>query len=310
MGVIIAPAKRQFSSQHTHPFMLIRSKLFVPGSRPELFEKAMNSATDAVSFDLEDAVAPGKKEAARGSVISFLKTWVGGIAKVVIVRVNALSTTWFAQDIAGPVGPGGDIFNLPKVESASDMRLAAEAISRAEDICALGKKIRIPVNIETPKGVRLAAQIATADQRGIRSQLGFADLFLTLGIDRRDEDAGQFVRVEVRLAAGEAGITAYDAAFPDVRNPELCRAEAEAARRLGYAGKSCIHPSQIAIANEVFAPRGKEIEYAGKVLNAAREASRRVIQAFVVDGQLIDAPMIENARAIAAAAHAREPDAL
>jgi citrate lyase subunit beta/citryl-CoA lyase len=114
----------------------------------------------------------------------------------------------------------------------------------------------------------------------------------------------------VRLAAGEAGIPAYDSAFPDIRSPELCRAEADAARRLGYAGKSCIHPSQIAIANEVFAPRADEIEHARKVLKAGREAAEHSVQAFVVDGQLIDAPMIENARAVAAVANCREPDAL
>jgi citrate lyase subunit beta/citryl-CoA lyase len=221
--------------------MLIPSKLFVPGSTPELFEKAVNSPADAVSFDLEDAVAPDQKEAARGSVISFVRAQAGTIGKVVIVRVNALSTPWFA---------------------VSDVRVALEAISRAEDVCGFGQKIRILANIE------------------------------------------------VRLAAGEAGIRAYDAAFPDMRNPGLCRADAEAARRLGYAGKSCIHPNQITIANEVFAPRGEEIEYAGKVLSAAREPSARGIQAFVIDGQLIDVPMIENARAVAAAAHALEPDAL
>ena len=91
-------------------------------------------------------------------------------------------------------------------------------------------------------------------------QIGFADLFLPLGIDRLDAAARQYVRVAVRLAAGEARLPAYDAAFPDIRSPNLCREEAEAARSLGFSGKSCIHPSQIAIANEVFAPRAGEIE--------------------------------------------------
>jgi citrate lyase subunit beta/citryl-CoA lyase len=133
-------------------------------------------------------------------------------------------------------------------------------------------------------------------------QVGFADLFLPLGINRTDAAARQYVRIAVRLAAGEAGLPAYDAAFPDIRSPELCREEAEGARSLGFAGKSCIHPSQIAIANEVFIPREGEVAHARKVLEAASEAADRGIQAFVVDGQLIDAPMIAHARSVAEAA--------
>lgn len=269
--------------------MLIRSKLFVPGSRTELFQKAANSVADAISFDLEDAVAPDRKEAARTAVAAFLRENSGIPGKVAIVRVNALSTDWFAGDIEALAGSGVDVINLPKVESAGEVRRAIEAI---------GGNIRVLANIETPKGVRLAAEIAAADPRVIGLQIGFADLFLPIGIDRRNASAQQFVRVAVRLAAGEAGIAAYDAAFPDIKDPAECRAESEAARQLGYAGKSCIHPSQIAIVNEVFAPRPEEIEYAEKVLAAAHNAAEQGIQAFVVDGKLIDAPMIDHARAV------------
>ena len=177
---------------------------------------------------------------------------------------------------------------------------------RAELACGLKRRIKILANIETPKGVRLAAEIACADPRVMGLQLGFADLFLPLRIHRQDVTAQQFVRVAVRLAAGEAGIPAYDAAFPDIKSPELCRSEAEAARQLGYAGKSCIHPSQIAIGNEVFALQRDEIEHATKVLAAAHDAAERGVQAFVVDGQLIDAPMIEHARAVALATGAAD----
>jgi citrate lyase subunit beta/citryl-CoA lyase len=297
--------------------MLIRSKLFVPGSRPELFEKAAASAADAVSFDLEDAVAPDRKAAARTSVASFLRA--GAFSKIAIVRVNAPDTEWFHADLESVIGPGVDVINLPKMESASGVRSAVESIARAEQACGLDRKITVLANIETPKGLRLAHEIATADPRVMGLQIGFADLFLPLGIDRGNPNAAQFVRMAVRLAAGEAGIPAWDAAFPDIRNPELCRAEAEASRQLGYAGKSCIHPSQIAIANEVFAPRPDEVEHAKNVLASARDAAERGIQAFVVDGQLIDAPMIGHARAVAAAAGrfemtatalTREPDAL
>jgi citrate lyase subunit beta / citryl-CoA lyase len=282
--------------------MLMRSKLFVPGSRPELFPKAADSAADAISFDLEDAVAPDRKESARASVAYFLRLRNRNLGKIVIVRVNGIQTPWFASDIEAMAGAGVDAINLPKVESAGDIHAAVGAIARAEEAYGHRDKIRVLANIETPKGLRLAAGIAAADPRVLGLQLGFADLFLPLGIDRQDVAARQFVRVAVRLAAGEAGIPAYDAAFPGIQSPELCREEAEAARSLGFAGKSCIHPSQITIANEVFGPNAGEIEHALKVLEAARDAAQRGIQAFVVDGRLIDAPMIEHARAIAAAA--------
>lgn len=282
--------------------MLIRSKLFVPGSRPELFAKAEGSAADAVSFDLEDAVAPERKAEARAAIVSCLRGRAAGSRKIAIVRVNGLGTEWFAGDIAAIAAAGADAINLPKVESAGEVRAAIEAIARAEESAGIERATPVLANIETPKGLRLAAEIATADPRIMGLQIGFADLLLPLGIHRREMSALQYIRTAVRLAAGEAGIAAYDAAFPDIRDAEFCRTEAEASRRLGFAGKSCIHPSQIAIANEVFAPRQDEIEHSTKVLAAASEAAERGVQAFVVDGQLIDAPMIEHARAVAAAA--------
>lgn len=282
--------------------MFIRSKLFVPGSRPELFSKAADSAADAISFDLEDAVAPDRKDDARASVASFLRERRAHLGKVAIVRVNAISTVWFARDVEDLSCTGVDIINLPKVESAADIQLAVEAITRAEKAAGNRNSIKVLANIETPKGLRLAAEIAAASPRVMGLQVGFADLFLPLGIDRLDRAAREHVRVAVRLAAGESGLPAFDAAFPDIRRPELCREEAESARSLGFAGKSCIHPSQIAIANEIFAPRAAEIEHARKVLEATRAAADQGVQAFVVDGQLIDAPMIDHARAVAEAA--------
>ncbi len=285
--------------------MLMRSKLFVPGSRPELFPKAVRSEADAISFDLEDAVAPDRKLDARGSIASFLKEHSSNLRKVKVVRVNAVTTAWFVADVEALVGAGVDVINLPKVESAGDVHAAIETIARVEKAAGDVGRTQILANIETPKGLRLAAEIAAADPRVIGLQLGLADLFLPLEIDRNDGAARQFVRMAVRLAAGEAGIAAYDAAFPDIARPELCREEADAARRLGFAGKSCIHPSQIGIANQVFAPRDEDVERANRVLDAAREAAEKGSQAFVVDGQLIDAPMISHAQAIVAAATRR-----
>lgn len=278
--------------------MWMRSKLFVPGSRPELFPKAAKSEADAISFDLEDAVAPERKPYARESVSAFLREQGVGWGKLVIVRVNAMTTPWFEDDIAVMAATPVDMINLPKLESAADVHRALEAMARA----GCKPEMRILANVETPRGVRLAAEIAGAGARIAGLQLGLADLFLPLGIDRENLAARSYVGMAVRLAAGEAGIPAYDAAFTDISRPELCRLEAEAARSSGYAGKTCIHPSQVRIANEVFAPRAHEVEHAQHVIAAADAAATEGRQAFVVDGKLIDAPMILHARAVVSAA--------
>jgi citrate lyase subunit beta / citryl-CoA lyase len=276
---------------------MMRSKLFVPGSRPELFEKAAGSVADALSFDLEDAVAQEKKTEARGHVASFLRSSNSFAGKLIIVRVNEVSSPIFDADVEAIVGPGVNIINVPKVESAADVSRAVEAIARTEKKQGLGAKIGLLANIETPKGLRRAAEIATADPRVMGLQIGFKDLLSRWGIDGRDSGTQQFVRLQVRLAAAEAGIAAYDGAFTDIKQPDAFRTEAEDARRMGFAGKTCIHPSQVPIANEVFAPRAEEIAYAEKVLAAARDAADRGEAVFAMNGQMIDEPIIAQARA-------------
>ena len=282
---------------------LIRSKLFVPATRPELFAKAFVSAADALSLDLQDAVAENRKEEARAAIAEFLATGASaGTSKTVIVRVNGVGSEHFEADLAAVTRAGVDIVNVPDVESAEDVRGTAELISRLEAERGLGRPIGILANIESPRGLRLAAEIATSDPRVMGLQIGFGDLFEPLGIDRTDATAIRQVQLSVRLAAGEAGIPAYDAAYADVKNADGFRAEAQAAARLGYAGKTCIHPSQIAIANDVFRPSDEEIANAVKVVGAAREAEARGVGAYLVDGKMIDAPFARRAQAVYALA--------
>jgi citrate lyase subunit beta / citryl-CoA lyase len=283
--------------------ILMRSKLFVPGSRPDLFAKAVNSEADAISFDLEDAVAPDRKAYAREAIARFLREPAAASGKLTIVRVNALGTPWFEDDIAALAVTEPDVINLPKIESAAQVEKAAATMVQA----GFSDGVRLLVNVETPKGIRLAAEIAAANARIIGLQLGLADLFLPLGIDRGNDRALGFLRTSVRLAAGEAGLPVYDAAFTDISRPELCREDAEAARGLGFAGKSCIHPSQVRIVNDVFALRDEEVERAEKIVVAAEEAAKQGSQAFLADGKLIDAPMIAHAHAVLAAARRSKP---
>ena len=285
----------------------MRSKLFVPGSRPELFSKAAASSADALSFDLEDAVAADRKAEARAAVGSFLRNRSTPDGKVVVVRANSLASGLFEDDLQVIVGPGLDVLNLPMVESGDEIREAARALAQFEAIVGVEQPIGILANIETPKGLRLAAEIATADPRVVGLQIGYADLFEPCGISRSDSRALSHVRLTVRLAAAEAGVPAFDGAFAVVAEPERFRQECEDARNLGFAGKSCIHPTQVPIANECFMPRPAEIERARRILAAAEEAAAKGVGAFVVDGQMIDEPFLVSARAVVALAEQFDP---
>ena len=130
----------------------MRTKLFVPGSRPELFSKAILSAADAVSFDLEDAVSLDRKSEARQAVGAFLREHRAGSEKIVIVRVNPVTSALFAADVAAVVGAGLDVIALPKVESREDIVNAVATIQSAEKVAGVGRRIEILATIETPKG--------------------------------------------------------------------------------------------------------------------------------------------------------------
>ena len=282
----------------------MRSKLFVPGSRPEWFVKALASEADAISIDLEDAVVEDRKAQARDSVAQWLRQRVRAPQDPsVIVRVNAMDTPYFAQDVASVVQPGLDVLNLPKPDSVAAVRDAVQAIARAERANGVNTPIRLLLNIETPQALREAAALAQADPRVMGLQVGLADLFEPLGIDRREVAAVGHVLLSVRLAAGEAGVEAYDGAYANVSDTDGYLAEAQMARRLGLAGKTCIHPSQVALANLAFGPTDAEIRHAQRVVEAAARPDTQGQGAFLVDGHMIDAPFLKRAHSIVALAN-------
>ena len=279
--------------------MLMRSKLFVPGSKPEIFIKAAASAADALSFDLEDAVALSQKDNARTALAMFLQSDAARCGKGMIIRVNALNTPFFEADMQEMVLPVVDAINLPMVEEPETVHAAANLLARLESKAGISKPIGLLLNIETPRGLRRAAELACSHPRVVGLQIGYADLMEPTGIDRRDESALAHIRLATRMAAAEAGVPAYDGAFGNVRDLEGYRREAEAAKRHGFSGKSCIHPTQIAVANAVFMPSEAEINHARAILTAARDAEARGIGVFMVGDQMIDAPFLERARNIA-----------
>jgi citrate lyase subunit beta/citryl-CoA lyase len=257
----------------------------------------MAGEADAISIDLEDAVDESRKDWARDEVAKFLRTLPADKAKTIIVRVNGVGTPHFEKDIEAVTGPGLDLVNQPMPASGDEVCACAEVIRRVAKAKGLAPA-GILANIETPTAFRRAAEIASADPLVKGLQLGFGDLLEPYGIERYDPRVILHFQLGVKLAAAEAGIFAFDSAMADVKNVEFLRQEAETARRLGFLGKSAIHPSQVAIINEVFRPTPAEIAHSLKVVASAKENAQKGVGAWTVDGKMIDAPFVARAQAV------------
>jgi citrate lyase subunit beta / citryl-CoA lyase len=284
----------------------MRSKLFVPGIRPELFAKACAGEADAVSFDLEDAVPLARKAEARRAVAAFLSAQPQPAqGKSVVVRVNPVGTAAFEDDLATLLPLPVDLLNLPRVESAEAVYAAVAAIERLESEQGRATPLRLLVNIETPRGLRRAAGIAGAHPRIAGLQLGLGDLFEPHGI-RRDEQAHvRMAMFQVAMAAAEAGVFACDGAHPDYTDDAAFLQEARMSRALGFAGKSCIHPRQVSWANAAFAPTAEELDWARRVIDAAAVADAQGTTVFSVDGRMVDPPYLRRAQRLLADAGER-----
>ncbi|HUO03319.1 MAG TPA: CoA ester lyase [Rhizomicrobium sp.] len=280
---------------------MMRSKLFVPASRPELFAKAEASAADSLSFDLEDSVVETRKDEARGILADYLKSRTAN-GKAIVVRINAANTGYFDADVEAMVAAGVEILNQPMVRDLEDLAKLENRIAQYERHPG---RVKILANIETPQSLRRAVALAV-HPRVMGLQVGYADLLEPCGLDRRDEAVLSHIRLTVRFAAAEAGIPVYDGAFAGVSDPEFFERECAAARRHGFSGKSCIHPSQVAIANKAFAPTEAEIARAHKIIAAASHA--KGAGAFLVDGQMIDKPFLLRAQEIVRLSEQRSED--
>ncbi len=269
----------------------MRSKLFVPAMRVELFKKAIGSGADAVCFDLEDGVAPEARPAARANLETFLASRTPG-SPLLLVRTNSVASADFPLDVASAVWPSTFAIALPKVETAQDILLAEKSIAALELERGIATPLGILPTIESPRGLRLAVEIARASARVIGLQVGFADLLEPLGIARDNALARDQIRLMLRLAAAEADLDCYDSAFPDFRNLVAYQQQLDAARAVGFAGGSCIHPAQVEPANLAFTPAAEALERARRIVDAARHAAQRGDAVTSVDGQMIDRPFV------------------
>lgn len=281
---------------------LQRSELAVPGSNPDLFEKALSSDADVVLLDLEDAVAPGDKERARRHVIEALNEldWRGA-GKTVSVRVNGIDTPYLYRDMVDVLeqaGFGLDTVLLPKAGVAADIYLADALITQISAAKSIPHRIGLEALIETALGLANVEGIAAASPRLEALHFGVADLAASLrarttsiGGLNPDYPGDQWHAGLARLAtaARAYGLRPVDGPFGDFKDPDGFTEAARRAATLGFAGKWAIHPSQVALANEVFSPREAEVEHARRILDALEQAEAAGRGAAQLDGRMIDA---------------------
>ena len=296
---------------------LQRSELAVPGSNPALFEKAAASDVDYVFLDLEDAVAPGDKVQARLNVIEGLRDidW-RGLGKTISVRINGIDTHYMYRDVVDVVEQAGehlDTILIPKVGVAADVYMVDAMVSQIEEACGLTEKIGIEALIETTLGMANVESVAVSSPRLEAMHFGVADYAAScrarttnIGGLNPDYPGDQWHQALSRMlvACRAYGLRPIDGPFGDFNDPDGYIDGARRAAALGYEGKWAIHPSQVALANEVFSPPVAEVDRAHRILVALEEAAAEGRGAAQLDGRMIDAAsarMAENVVAQAAA---------
>jgi (3S)-malyl-CoA thioesterase len=273
-----------------------RSVLYVPASKARAVEKARQLAVDAVILDLEDSLAPEAKVPAREALGEVLAADFGLRAR--LVRINGFDTQWGDDDLSTVAGLGADAVLLPKVGSAAMVEAAAKVLDAA------GSNAAIWAMIETPAGVLNAAQIAGAPRMG-GFVLGTNDLASDLKCGAQSDRMPMMASLQLcLLAARAAGIVCVDGVYNAFRDVEGLRAECLQGRELGMDGKTVIHPAQIDVANEIFAPSPDEVSRAEAQIEAFRAAQAEGQGIAVLDGKIIENMHVANAEVTLARAAA------
>ena len=302
---------------------LHRSELAVPGSNPALFEKAAKSAADIVFLDVEDAVAPDDKAQARRNIVQSLNEIDWG-AKTLMVRINGLDTHYMYRDVVDIVEacPRLDMILIPKVGVAADVYAVDMLVTQIETAMRRTKRIGLEVLIETALGMANVEAIAQSSKRLEAMSFGVADYAASTrarttvigGVNRdsgvlADPDAEgprayfwtdpwHAAQTRMMIACRAYGLRPIDGPFGDFGDPDGFRAAANRAAVLGYEGKWAIHPSQIALCNDVFTPSQAEVSKARRILEALAQAAKEGRGAVSLDGRLIDYASIRMAEAL------------
>ena len=306
------------------PGRLNRSELAIPGSQPQIFEKAAKLDVDVIFLDLEDAVAPNEKEQARKNIIKALNEIDWG-NKSMSVRINGLDTHYMYRDVVDVVEQAGerlDLIMIPKVGTAADVYAVDMMVTQIEAAKGYKKRIGFEHIIETALGMQNVSEIAAASPRNESLHFGVADYaastrarttiiggvnedYSVLTDPAKDGsrevhwgDMWHYALARMVVAARANGLRPIDGPFGDFSDPDGYRAAAKRAAVLGCEGKWAIHPSQAALANEVMSPSDSEVDRAERILKAMADAEKTGKGAVSLDGRLIDYASIRQAEVL------------
>lgn len=287
-----------------------RSYLFAPGNHAKLLAKVFGAGADAVVLDLEDAVPPAEKDRAREVVRETLEHRGETLAPATYVRINHVSTPWWRDDVFAAVVPGIAGLRIPKVESALEARKVARAVAEAERANGVAPgSVLLTGTIESAAGVLAAAEIAKAD-RVEALCFGATDLARDMGAEPgRDEIETLYARSHLVLVSRAAGIRPPIASVQiDLKDEERLLETTRAARRLGFFGRSCIHPKQLPVIHRVFTPSAESVARAREIVRAYERAKAAGSGAFTMpDGGFVDEAIARQAEDLVALADALAP---
>jgi citrate lyase subunit beta/citryl-CoA lyase len=273
---------------------VLRSVLYMPSSNARALEKAKSLPADAIIFDLEDAVAPDAKETAREQACAAASSGDYG-NRTLTIRCNGLDTPWGEADLKAAAAAGPDAVVIPKVSGPDHLAQVAAVV---------GPQTRIWAMVETPAAIFAVREIAAHPQVDVLV-MGTNDLAKELRAALVPGRAPLLPHLATALlAAREAGITILDGVYNDVKDLEGFEAECVQGAQLGFDGKTLVHPTQVEVANRVWAPSDEEVEHARRVIEAFDEAQREGKGVVTVDGRMIENLHVDNARRTLATAEA------
>ena len=282
-----------------------RSMLFLPGNNPNMLINGNCLGADAVIFDLEDAVSPAEKDAARILVRNTMR-YMDFKGCEMIVRINSIDTPYWQADLDAVLPYRPNLILLPKTGTAADALAADAYMTQVEERAGMEQgSVGLMPLIETAMGVENAYAIASASSRVQALFLGAEDLTADLRCKRTKEGREiEYARTRLVVAARAAGVDVYDTPFTDVNDDEGIWKDAELAKALGFTGKASISPRHVEVINQVFSPTQKDIDYAYEVMDAIRLAKEQGKGAIALHGKMIDAPIVARAEQTIAAAKA------
>jgi citrate lyase subunit beta/citryl-CoA lyase len=279
-----------------------RTTLFLPGNNPNMLINGGYLGADSIIFDLEDAVSPDEKDAARILVQHTLSSLKFEKCEI-IVRINSLDTSFWEDDVEAIVPFAPDVLMPTKVSGPDYMHKLAAKVDEVEKRAGITKKIMLIPLIETALGLENSFAIASSDKRITALYLGAEDLTTDLRAPRTREGAEiTYARNRLVCAARAAGVDALDTPFTAIDDMEGLRQDALLAKSFGFTGKAVISPRHVNCVNEIFSPSDAEIEYARRVFEAIETAKKQGKGAISLGGKMIDAPIVERARKVLEAA--------